>query len=75
MEIGPNLVSQLPAVGERFVWELLIRGGRRQAFSEARRFCEAGGERKLAAIAGAVLLTVSTKSEDGPDQRPPRATR
>lgn len=66
MQIGPNLVSQLSvsyvdaAVGERFASEArLIRGGRRQAFAEAKLFAERGGERKLTAVATAILLTVS----------------
>ena len=66
MEIGPNLVSQLSiayvaaAVGERFIAEgALIRGGRRQSFSEARLFSQTGPDRKLSAVATAILLTTT----------------
>lgn len=66
MEIGRNLVSQLSisyldaAVGERFVSEgRLIRGGRRQAFAEARLFAGAGADRKLTATATAILLPLA----------------
>jgi uncharacterized protein (TIGR00369 family) len=62
-ELGPLLTSQLsisylaPAVGELFRAEAtLVRGGRRQAFSDARLFARGGGDDRLVATASAVLL-------------------
>jgi hypothetical protein len=48
------------AVGERFIAEgALIRGGRRQSFSEAKLFSQTGPDRKLSAVATAILLTAT----------------
>ena len=65
-ELGPLLTSQIsisylaPAVGEHFRADAtLVRGGRRQAFSEARLFARRGGEDRLVATATAVLLPTS----------------
>ena len=62
-ELGPVLTSQLsisylaPAVGDSFRVEArLVKGGRRQAFAEARLVASRGGEDKLVAAATAVLL-------------------
>ena len=62
-ELGAVLTSQIsicylaPAVGEGFRSEAaLVRGGRRQAFAEARLMADNHGKEKLVATATAVLL-------------------
>jgi uncharacterized protein (TIGR00369 family) len=62
-ELGAVLTSQMsvcylaPAVGEAFRSQAaLVRGGRRQAFAEARLMAESGGKEKLVATATAILL-------------------
>ena len=62
-ELGGLMTSQMsisflaPASGERFRSEAaLVKGGRRQAFAEARLFAIGGGESRLVATATAVLL-------------------
>ena len=62
-ELGALMTSQMsvsflaPAVGERFRSEAaLVRGGRRQAFAEARLLASRGGQERLVATATAVLL-------------------
>jgi uncharacterized protein (TIGR00369 family) len=64
-KLGALMTSQMsisflaPAVGERFRSEAtLVRGGKRQAFAEARLIASRNGEDKLVATATAVLLRV-----------------
>jgi uncharacterized protein (TIGR00369 family) len=66
--LGPVLVSQMSvsylasASGERFRAEAaLLRGGRRQAFAEARLYVS-GEEKKLVAIASVVLLRTTREA-------------
>ena len=64
--LGALMTSQMsisflaPAVGERFRAEAaLVRGGRRQAFAEARLIASRSGKDKLVATATAVLLRLA----------------
>ncbi len=69
-ELGAVLTSQIsvcylaPAVGESFRSEAtLVRGGRRQAFAEARLMAVTGGEEKLVATATATAVLMRMPDE------------